>query len=281
MKIMSKTNFVNISSKKIAKDIMHIPETIKHDATITDFAKKLAELDVSRLVIKKDEKHIGIATTKDWAFYLHMNKNDEGVSNIPVTEIMHDIIFIDENIPMPKCAQIMLEKKISSLAIGNKECIQGIFTKTDLLQYYEYHLSEGHRKVDDYISRNYLSVDSDVNAMLALDEMIIHNVTRVIVQDSDKIPKGIATLGNFMNPLMVIGSSNLKNNGNIVFDETLTIGDIMITDFLAVPIGTDLKIACKTLLESHVDGIGITRKDNTLAGVLSKTDIMRAIESMN
>ncbi|MBA4718260.1 MAG: CBS domain-containing protein [Nitrosopumilus sp.] len=62
---MSKTNFVNIASKKIAKDIMHIPETIKHDSTITDFAKKLAQLDVSRLVIKKDEKHIGIATTKD------------------------------------------------------------------------------------------------------------------------------------------------------------------------------------------------------------------------
>ncbi len=278
---MSRTSSISIASEKIAKEIMHPPETISHDATMADFAKKLRNLNVSRLVIENNGKHIGIATTKDWAFYLYMNKGDKAVSNIPVTKILHDVIFIDENTPISKCAEIMLEARISSLAFGSKGCIQGIFTKTDLIQYYECHLPQGRRKVDDYINTNYLFLDSNVNALLALDAMIVHEVSRIIVQNNDKIPKGIVTLGDFMNPLINNDSSNSKNNENYIFDEKLTLGDVMTIDPISIPIGADLKIACKTLLKSHVDAIVITRKDNTVAGVLNKTDIMRAICSMN
>jgi predicted transcriptional regulator len=277
---MLKTSSINITSKKIAKDIIHHPKTINHDATMTDFAKKLRSLDVSRLIIEKDGKHIGIATTKDLAFYLYMNKSDKAISNIPVTKMLHDIIFIDENTPISLCAEIMLDARISSLAIGSKGCVQGIFTMTDIIQYYEYQLPQEICKVDDCNSSNYLSLDSNVNAPLALDAMIVHEVSRIIVQNNDKIPKGIVTLGDFMNPLIADDSSNSKNSKNYIFDETLTLGDLMSDNLISVPINTDLKTACKTLLESHVDAIVITKEDNTIEGVLNKTDIMRAICSL-
>jgi len=43
----------------------------------------------------------------------------------------------------------------------------------------------------------------------------------------------------------------------------------------------DLKIACKTFLENHIDGAGVVERDGTLCGILSKTDITRAVASMN
>ena len=63
---------------------------------------------------------------------------------------MHDIEYVDETTLISKCASIMLAKRVSSLAVGSGDHVDGIFTKTDLVKYYDLHLPIGHRKVNDY-----------------------------------------------------------------------------------------------------------------------------------
>ena len=282
---------------KFAKDIINSPEVINKDSKLSDFARKLSTTKISRMIIEDQGKHIGIVSTKDWAFYLFKNKNDEGILDIPLTKIMHNIVYVNEDTSIPKCAAIMLDKRISSLAVGSEEHVDGIFTKTDLVSYYASNLPLGHRKVDDYRTARYIWVYEDENTFNVLEKLVENNISRIIVKNSDGSTKGIVTLGDFMRPFSYLRNSASKNNeekheeqtmkkslgpaSGIIFDKRIKVIEIMNKELISVKRNEDLKIACNTFLENHIDGAGVVERDGTLCGILSKTDITRAVASMN
>ncbi len=67
----------------------------------------------------------------------------------------------------------------------------------------------------------------------------------------------------------------------LIFDQRIKVIEIMSKEFITVKRNEDLKIACKTFLENQIDGVGVVERDGTLCGILSKTDITRAVASMN
>ena len=282
-----------------ARDMMNSPKVISKDSKFSDLTKKLFSLNLSRLVVEDNGKHVGIITTKDWAFYLFKNKNKDQFLDIPITEIMHDIEYVDETTPISKCASIMLAKRVSSLAVGSGDHVDGIFTKTDLVKYYALHLPMGHRKVDDYKTSNYIWVSDNENTLSVLQKMVENNISRIIVKNSDGATAGIVTLGDFMRPFNYIRSQKTsenepeKNNNQVdrtlemgptsglVLDNRIKVTEIMSKDLFTVQKNEDLKIACKTFLDYHIDGVGVVERNTTLCGILSKTDITRAVSSMN
>ncbi len=282
---------------KFAKDLINLPEVINKDSKLSDFARKLSTTKISRLIIEDQGKHIGIVSTKDWAFYLFKNKNDEGILDIPLTKIMHNILYVDEDTSIPQCAAMMLDKGISSLAVGSEDHVDGIFTKTDLVSYYASNLPLGHRKVDDYKTARYIWVYEDENTFNVLEKLVENNISRIIVKNSDGSTKGIVTLGDFMRPFSNLRYSPTENNEGkqeeqtmkksqgptsiLIFDKGIKAIEIMNPELTTVKRNEDLKITCKTFLENHIDGAGVVERDGTLCGILSKTDITRAVASMN
>ena len=282
---------------KYAKDILNRPQVINKDSKISDFASKLSTLKLSRLIIEDQGKHIGIVSTKDWAFYLFKNKNKEGIHDIPLTKIMHNIVYVDVFTSIPKCAAMMLDKRISSLAVGSEDHIYGVFTKTDLVSYYASHLPLGHRTVDDYKTARYVWVSEDESTFNVLEKLVENNISRIIVKNSDGSIKGIVTLGDFMRPFSYLKHSPSENyegkqeeqtmkksrgpSSKLIFDQRIKVIEIMSKELITVKRNEDLKIACKTFLENQIDGVGVVERDGTLCGILSKTDITRAVDSMN
>jgi len=282
---------------KYAKDIVNSPEVINKDSKLSDFERKLSTTKISRLIIEDQGKHIGIVSTKDWAFYLFKNKKEEGILDISLTKIMHNIVYVDEATSIPKCAAIMLDKRISSLAVGSKDHVDGIFTKTDLVSYYTSHLPLGHRKVDDYKTARYIWAGEDENTFNVLEKLVENNISRIIVKNSDGSTKGIVTLGDFMRPFSYLKHSPSEINegkqkeqtmkkslgpaSGLIFDKRIKVADIMNKGLIVIKRNEDLKIACNTFLENRIDGAGVVKKDGTLCGILSTTDITRAVASMN
>jgi len=282
---------------KYAKDITNPPQAINKNSKLSDFASKLSTIKLSRLIIEDQGKPIGIVSTKDWAFYLFKNKNKEGIHDVPLTKIMHNIVYVDVFTSIPECAAVMLDKRISSLAVGSEDHIYGIFTKTDLVNYYASHLPLGHRKVDDYKTARYVWVSEDENTFNVLEKLVENNISRIIVKNSDGSTKGIITLGDFMRPFSYLKHSPSENykgkleeqtmkksrgsTHELIFDKRIKVIEIMNKELITVKRNEDLKIACKTFLENHIDGVGVVERDGTLCGILSKTDITRAVASMN
>jgi len=282
---------------KYAKDVTNSPQVINKESKLSDFASKLATTKISRLIIEDQGKHIGIVSTKDWAFYLFKNKNEEGILDISLTKIMHNIVYVDETTSIPKCAAMMLDKKISSLAVGAEDHVDGIFTKTDLVSYYASHLLPGHRKVDDYKTARYIWVSEDENTFNVLEKLVENNISRIVVKNLDGSTKGIVTLGDFLRPFSYLKHAPSENNeggqeeqtmkkslgptSGLIFNKRVKVSEIMKKGLITVKRNEDLKIACKTFLENHIDGTGVVERDGTLCGILSKTDITRAVASMN
>ncbi len=281
---------------KYVKDITNSPQVINKDSKLSDFASKLSTIKLSRLIVEDQGKHIGIVSTKDWAFYLFKNKNEEGILDIPLTKIMHNIVYVDGVTSIPKCAAMMMDKRISSLAVGSEGHVEGIFTKTDLVKYYASHLPPRHRKVDDYKTARYIWVNEDENTFNVLEKLVENNISRIIVKNSDGTTKGIVTLGDFMRPFSYLKQPPENNEGRqeeqtmkkslgstsgLIFDKRIKVIEIMNEGLITVKRNEDLKIACKTFLENHIDGVGVVERDGTLCGILSKTDITRAVASMN
>jgi len=265
-----------------AKDIMNTPKTISEDSKISETVKKLDVLNISRLLVEdKVGNHVGIVSTKDWAFFFFDNRDREGISNVMVAEIMKDIIYVKETTSIPKCAALMLDKEISSLAVGSSPHFDGIFTKTDLARYYISRLPYGHRKVDDYMTSNFLEATSDENAFVVLQKMIENKVSRIIIVNPDRTPRGIVTLGDFMSPFYFKKDVEPSLDSFFTFEEKLKIADIMTKDLITVQQDDDMTIACKTILDNHINGVGVLEKDGSLYAVLSKTDITRAVAAMN
>ncbi|MGI0057772.1 MAG: CBS domain-containing protein [Nitrosarchaeum sp.] len=105
------------------------PIFILKNSTISDIITKLLENNLSRLIVVEDGKPVGIITEKDVGLFLFSETNKQELDDIMISKIMKPIIFIEETTTPENSAKIMLEKGISSLAIGTKDNLSGILQR--------------------------------------------------------------------------------------------------------------------------------------------------------
>jgi len=130
------------------------PITILKNSTISDAIRTLLDTKISRLVVVDNGKHVGIITEKDIGLFLFSENTRQGLDEIPITKIMKPIEFVNQEITPENSAKIMIEKNISSLAIGEKEEVKTIFTKSDLVSYYAENITD-EKKIVDFMTHNY------------------------------------------------------------------------------------------------------------------------------
>ena len=123
-------------------------------STISDAIRMLLNTKISRLIVIENGKHIGIITEKDIGLFLFSENTRQGLDEISITKIMKPIEFVNQEITPENSAKIMIEKGISSLAIGEKDEVKRIFTKSDLVNYYVENITDG-KKVVDFMTHNY------------------------------------------------------------------------------------------------------------------------------
>ena len=142
-----------------AGDLGKKPIAILKKSTISEVIQKLLETKISRLLVQESGTPIGIITEKDVGLFLFDESTKQGLDLIPLENIMKKIAFVDGSESIENCAKKMTESKISSLAVGNEQNVEGIFTKTDLVRYYAENYA-GKNKVVDYMTHDYVSTHS-------------------------------------------------------------------------------------------------------------------------
>lgn len=101
-----------------------------------DAAKKLCELGIGSLLVKKDNECVGMVSEKEITCQLVATERDSNSTS--VGEIMNpDIDFIEQDELMPQAIAIMKEKKLRYLVVRDGKTVKGILSVKDLLAYYE------------------------------------------------------------------------------------------------------------------------------------------------
>ena len=268
-------------------DILQRPISILKNSTVSEIIQKLLDNKVSRLVVIENGKHIGIVTEKDVGLFLFTETTKFGLNNIPISKIMKPILFVKELSP-EAAAKIMIEKKVSSLCMGSETELKGIFTKTDLVKYYFDNIKEKHNVVD-FMTHEFVFTHTAAPLFKVIRKMIEKKISRIIVKDQNENPVGIISFRDLFRISIELGSeeddsgftiSNKIRKGFLSeegFGNISLARDVMTKGLITIKFNQSLSEACKLILENNVSGLVVLDGNESIAGIISKTDIVRAM----
>jgi len=277
---------------KHASDYKNTPRTIKFESSLDDVLKKIIDEKKSRLLVTENDKITGIVTEKDLGVFLLTDDTERKLNEIPLSAIFKKIISVDEHTSMIECAEVMLTKSIGSLVVKSGNDVVGILTKTDLVRYYtKTHLDE--KIVGEYMSPYYAWQYSDTPLYKVVLKMIDEKISRVILRNHNEIPIGIITFRDLFELALKQGNYEdvLDNTDPVIsvifprkgfisesgFGGSVKVEDIMSKDIVSVNYDDDLAKTGKMLLEKNINGAGVLSRHGNIIGIISKTDIVKAV----
>ena len=235
---------------------------------------------------------VGIITEKDIGLFLLNDETEKNLDDIPASQIMNHITSVLDSVDIKACVEIMLDKQIGSLGVSsNEDGLIGIITKTDIVKHYA-QTSAGKHKVGDVMTISYLSMNSDHFLSDVVSKMIDEKISRVFLKNENNDPEGIMTFRDLFHVALEQGNSDavLDNSDQSIsvvftrkgflsdsgFGNTIKAKQVMTKNFESVDFEDDLIVACNAMVQNRINGVGV-RINGKLGGVVSKTDILKAI----
>ena len=298
----------------VATDICNNnPVTLEGNKTLYDARNVLLKYNISRVIILKDrqnEKPAGIVTEKDIVRFLYAEFPRRSLDEIRLDEIItnQQLITVEGGTDVGDCAKLMLNNNISSLVIvkannDDNSVLNGIITKSDLLDAYARRFG-GDVAINEYMTKKVLTVKPDESVHIVLLIMADGNVSRVIVVgDNNGKPVGIITSHDLLpaSTLLIADKSKpplskyrtkgkdiemnestgstATHSGGLPYgmkrillaQDIMKFNPIMVTDY------SNLVDAALIMRGNRISGLPVVDSNDKLVGIITKTDIIRAI----
>ena len=298
----------------VAADICNNnPVTLEENKTLYDARNVLLKYNISRVIILKgrqNKKPAGIVTEKDIVRFLHAGFPRRSLDEIRLDEIItnQQLITVEGGTDISDCAKLMLKNNISSLVIvkannDDNSVLNGIITKSDLLDAYARRFG-GDVAINEYMTKKVLTVKPDESVHIVLLIMADGNVSRVIVVgDSNSKPVGIITSHDLLpaSTLLIADKSKpplsqyrtkgkeiemnestgstAAHTGGLPYgmkrillaQDIMKFNPIMVTDY------SNLVDAALIMRGNRISGLPVVDSNDKLVGIITKTDIIRAI----
>lgn len=272
--------------------ILKKPITVEKNSSLSHIISELLKNNISRLIVTDESSPVGIISEKDIGLFLLKDDTEKNLDQIPVSQIMNDLTSVNGSMSIEKCVELMLEQGIGSLGVSsNGKGLVGIITKTDIVRHYAKNAS-GKHKVGDTMTISYISMNSDDSLSSVVSKMIDEKISRIFIKNKSGEPEGILTFRDLFHVALEQGNSDsvLDNSEQTIsiiftrkgflsdsgFGSTILAKDVMTKTFESVDFDEDLSVACDTMAQNRINGTGV-KIDGQLGGVISKTDVLKAI----
>src|SRR5918992_3134861 len=298
----------------VAADICNNnPVTLEENKTLYDARNVLLKYNISRVIIfkgRQNKKPAGIVTEKDIVRFLHTGFPRRSLDEIRLDEIItnQQLITVEGGTDVSDCAKLMLKNNISSLVIvkannDDNSVLNGIITKSDFLDTYARRFG-GDVAINEYMTKKVLTVKPDESVHVVLLIMADENVSRVIVVgDSNSKPVGIITSHDLLpaSTLLIADKSKpplsqyrtkgkeiemnestgstAAHTGGLPYgvERILLAQDIMKFNPIMVTDYSNLVDAALIMRGNRISGLPVVDSNDKLVGIITKTDIIRAI----
>lgn len=271
---------------------MKAPITIKKSANCYDAIRALLDKKISRLLVEDGGNITGIVTQKDIGLFLLKDTTDRNLEQIPLKEITKSIKSVPKSTSINECAQFMLENQFGSIGVSDGTKIIGVITKTDLARFFQENYSK-RKIVGEYMSPYYAWAYDNTPLYKIVSKMIDEEISRVILRDHNENPVGILSFRDLFRTALLAGQEKdvLDNSDPAIsvvfarkgflsetgFGGTTSAKEIMKDEIITVNYDDDLAKACLVLNQNKIHGVGVLSKNGSLIGILSKTDIIKAL----
>lgn len=292
-----------------ARDIViqQQPITLDRKATLHDARNMMIRYNISRIVIAANEgsndrkNPIGIITEKDIARFLYVEAPNRRLNEIRLDEVMStNLITAKADDSIAYCAKLMLDNGVSSVIIVTEMQRQntatngfmGVITKSDLVEASTRTELKKGKKVSEYATKDVFTVDREETLLIVLMLMTDNKISRVVVTQNNR-PVGIVTTNDLLPVSSLFGTkaygkfwttqekeiskrreqrfipSGIKN--------MFLVSDVMTEDPICIPIDSKLTEAAQIMTRNRISGLPVIGSSEDLAGILTKTDIVRSI----
>lgn len=265
-----------------AHDVSRPAITLASDRTLQDLRNVLLKYRISRAVIEESGRPVGIVTEKDVSRFLYSGVTDRPLHKIGVRELLpkRALVSVSSLTSLAECAKKILEHDISSLVVTDYENTIGIFTRTDLLDFYSRRMAD-RATVGQYMSRNVQTVRPDDSVTFALSLLTGKGISRVIVVLHGK-PVGIITGRDLLRVIPLLhGSGDLEKmyiqSGTIA---TIEVASVMKPNLLTTAEDSDVADAAMIMKGNKISGLPVVNSGDDLVGVITSTDVVRVISQM-
>ncbi len=252
----------------------------------------LVKYNISRIVITDDRgRPVGIITEKDIVKFLSEDISGRGLDEIYAEEVMtKNLITVSSETDVKSVAKIMIEKGISSVVvIGEGGTLEGIITKTDLCRYFACHC-RGLCRVSDYMTREVITVRPTSHIFKVAEILNKNKISRVVVVENGK-PIGIITMADLVSASSAFKLADwllsrrvIKVKGKVI--RPLQVGlliarNLMSHNPITISEDADLADAAHLMVNNGISGLPVIDKNGKLVGIITKTDIIKAVRDLS
>ena len=270
--------------------------TVSPKTTLLDARQILLRHRISRLIVSLNEKPVGIITEKDVVRAIYQ-LGGKPIEAIRVDEFMSKkLISINEKDTIYDCAKLMLSNRISSIIVLKKDnSLAGIITKTDLASIFLTQASST-LQISKIMTKNVITV-KPADSLLYVESVLVNNKISRVVVERKKMPVGIITHRDFIPakmPLWIKQYADPKETEEFTLGAhpheyksnqlnyllTFIAADIMTPNPVVVDVKEDVSTASLLMIRHGISGLPVVR-NSLLVGIITKTDIVRAIALNN
>lgn len=244
----------------MSKDVV----TATLDDTIFSVAQKMSELRVSCVVVTDQEQVVGILTEKDMLNSVALRdiefrrlKVAERMSS-PVDTIRADVSVFEAD----RMMDTLCIRRVPVLENGR---LVGIVTQTDITR--GLISLNSLRYVSDIMSRHIASVSSDATVVEAARLMSTSNISCLVVMHRQEVA-GILTEKDLLKRVVALHRDPTRTR----------VAEVMSCPVVSVPSSWSILSASKKMETLHFHRL-LVMDDKTVCGIITQTDIMRAIRS--
>jgi CBS domain-containing protein len=250
---------------------------IRSDESLYEAQKLLIESKLTRLVvIDRSGRLEGVITRRDLVRFLTQDKSRRPLDQMRVREAMSKpVVTLRPTDTLIEAARVMNRKGVSSIVVTDEgKKALGIVTKTDLC--FHFSLSPSKEKVEDYMTRKVFTVRPTHSIFFASSVLARQGISRVLVDDGKL--RGIVTLSDIVRSAPVMRPEKRKTLLPAPAKLTaMTASDVMTPNPLTVALDDALSRAAELMIEHGISGLPVVDSKNRVRGIVTKTDIVRAI----
>ncbi len=249
--------------------------TITPENTLYDAARIMGEKHIGSLIVVKYETPVGIITERDLlrevvdrgiALEKDWLAGGASIKEEKVEKIMsYPLITISLKSSIKEAAQMMIEKRIRRLAVGEAGKVVGIITAADLIRCLP-ETSENMQawfEVDYFMSKGVITADEETAVEAVAKIMGEKSIGSVIITSHGE-PIGIFTERDLLTKFLAKDQS-LK----------IAVGKAYSSPIITAPLGICIHDAAAIMTSKHIKRLPITKEDK-LVGILSARDLVEA-----
>jgi CBS domain-containing protein len=273
----------------IKKTVIITPRT-----SLLDARAILLKHRISRLIVAEKEKPVGILTEKDLVKSIYRIDAKPLEATRASEAMSKDLVTAEEGDTLYDCAKLMLDHKISSIIVLKKDkTLSGIITKTDLASVFLTQAAEP-LKISKIMTKNVITV-KPADSLLYVESVLVNNKISRVVVERKRQPVGIITHRDFIpakmplwlkqfgdpseveNYRMAANTKEYRSN-QLSYLLTFIAADIMTSNPITIDVTDDVSTASLLIVRHGISGLPVVR-GKLLTGIITKTDIVRAIAS--